>query len=208
MTILPLTGGPNPFNGLREAVERGDFVALVSDRDLTSNGVEVDFFGHRARMAKGPALLALLTGAPLYAASIHFAPAAPGRGAAGRETVVTFSNEIPVPTEGTPAAKAQAMTQACAAYVEGPIREHTSGLAHDAAGFSSTTSTRPVWGGDQGADRHRLLLVRHPRRGAVPRARPGRDPALTRSHRVGARPRRRGHRTTPTTSSRPGAPCR
>jgi KDO2-lipid IV(A) lauroyltransferase len=77
-------------------------------------------------MAKGPALLALLTGAPLYAASIHFAPAAPGRGAAGRETVVTFSNEIPVPTEGDTAAKAQAMTQACAAYVEGPIREHTS----------------------------------------------------------------------------------
>ena len=126
MTILPLTGGPNPFTGLREAVERGDFVALVSDRDLTSNGVEVDFFGHRARMAKGPALLALLTGAPLYAAEIHFAPAGPGRGAAGRETVVTFSDEIPVPTDGDTQAKAQVMTQACAAYLEGPIREHTA----------------------------------------------------------------------------------
>jgi KDO2-lipid IV(A) lauroyltransferase len=126
MTILPLTGGPNPFTGLREAVERGDFVALVSDRDLTSNGVEVEFFGHRARMAKGPALLALLTGAPLYAATIHFAPAAPGRGAAGRETVVTFSDEIPVPTDGDNATKAQAMTQACASFIEGPIREHTA----------------------------------------------------------------------------------
>jgi lauroyl/myristoyl acyltransferase len=126
MTILPLTGGPNPFNGLRAAVERGDFIALVSDRDLTSNGVEVDFFRERARMAKGPALLALLTGAPLYAASIHFGPAGPGRGAAGKETVVTFSDEIPAPTDGDNAAKVQAMTQACAAYLEGAIREHTA----------------------------------------------------------------------------------
>ena len=39
---------------------------------------------------------------------------------------MTFSDEIPVPADGDTAAKAQAMTQACAAYVEGPIREHTS----------------------------------------------------------------------------------
>lgn len=126
MTILPLTGGPNPFTGLREAVVRGDFVALVADRDLTSNGVEVDFFGHRARMAKGPATLALVTGAPLYAASIHFAPAAPGRGAGGRETVVTFSPQILVPAAGDDQEKVRLMTQACAAYLEGPLRAHTA----------------------------------------------------------------------------------
>ncbi|MFZ1285427.1 MAG: phosphatidylinositol mannoside acyltransferase [Candidatus Phosphoribacter sp.] len=126
MTILPLTGGPNPFSGLQAAVQRGDFVALAADRDLTSNGLEVDFFGRRARMAKGPALLALLTGAPLYAASIHYAPATAGRGAGGFETVVTFSDEMAVPESGDTTDKVRVMTQACAAYLQGAILEHTA----------------------------------------------------------------------------------
>jgi len=133
MTILPLTGGSNPFVGLRAAVGRGDFVALVADRDLTSNGVEVEFFGRRARMAKGPALLSLVTGAPLYAASITYEHAAPERGAAGYRTVVRFSDRIrpscaPAPdlTPEEQAAQVRALTQACAAYLEEPIREHTA----------------------------------------------------------------------------------
>ncbi|HMT91016.1 MAG TPA: phosphatidylinositol mannoside acyltransferase, partial [Dermatophilaceae bacterium] len=125
MTILPLTGGPDPFTGLKAAVQRGDFVALVSDRDLTRGGVEVDFCGRRARMAKGPAVLALQTGAPLFAAEIHYERAQPGRGINGFEVVVGFSEQIPVPSEGKTADRVVAMTQACATFLEGAIREHT-----------------------------------------------------------------------------------
>ena len=65
MTILPLTGGGDVFAlSAGRSPERG-LVPLLADRDLTDNGVEVDLCGHRARMAAGPAALALMTRAPL-----------------------------------------------------------------------------------------------------------------------------------------------
>ncbi len=123
MTILPLTGGPDPFVGLKQAIGRGDFVALVSDRDLTRNGVEVDLCGHRARMAKGPAVLALLTGAPLVAASMttELAPEAPG----GRRVVIEMK-PVPAPTTGTTREKVAVMVQACADHLGAAITAHTS----------------------------------------------------------------------------------
>jgi lauroyl/myristoyl acyltransferase len=126
MTILPLTGGPDPFTGLKAAVERGDFIALVADRDLTRSGVEVDFCGHRARMAKGPAVLSVLTGAPLFAAAIYYVPAEPGHGIGGRHVMVSFSEQITRP-EGMPAGEAvDCMVADCAAYLDAAIREHTA----------------------------------------------------------------------------------
>ena len=85
MTIIPLTGGGDPFVALKQAIGRGEFVALLADRDLTHNGVEVDLCGHRARMAKGPAVLSVMTKAPLFTATVWFedAPALPV-GQAGR----------------------------------------------------------------------------------------------------------------------------
>ena len=75
MEVLPLTGGQRaPIDVLAERARQGYAVALLSDRDLSRNGVEVEFFGGRTRMPAGPALLALRTGAPLYAVDIWFAP--------------------------------------------------------------------------------------------------------------------------------------
>lgn len=127
MTILPLTGAGDPFAGLTAAVERGDFVALAADRDLTRGGVEVDFFGRKARMAKGPAALALRTGAALFAAEIHYEKAPAGHGMGGYYTVVGFSDEIPVPALDADASgkSVQIMIQACAAHLEAAIRTHT-----------------------------------------------------------------------------------
>ena len=126
MTILPLTGGPDPFPGLRAAAENGALVALVADRDLTSNGVEVDFFGRRARMAKGPAVLSVLTGATLFAAAIHYEPAERGQtSVGGQRVVVRFSEPIDRP-QGMPSTDAvAAMVQQCATFLEGHIGEHT-----------------------------------------------------------------------------------
>lgn len=125
MTILPLTGGPDPFAALRRAAEGGALVALLADRDLTRGGVEVDFFGRRARMAKGPAVLSMLTGAPLFAAAIHYEPAPDGAGVGGRRLVVRFSPQVERPAGMPSADAAVAMVQQCAGFLEGHIREHT-----------------------------------------------------------------------------------
>jgi len=124
MTILPLTGGDDPFTGLKKAVERGDFVALVADRDLTRGGLEVDFCGHRARMAKGPAVLALMTRAPLFAAAIHYEDAPQVLGSR-KGIVIEFSPVIPVPQTGSTRDKVAAMTQRCADFIGDAITAHT-----------------------------------------------------------------------------------
>ncbi|MGX6601129.1 phosphatidylinositol mannoside acyltransferase [Micromonosporaceae bacterium Da 78-11] len=73
MEVLPLTGGRRPpLDVLAERLGQGWVVALLGDRDLSKNGVEVSFFGGRTRMPAGPAILAIRTGAPLYAVDLSF----------------------------------------------------------------------------------------------------------------------------------------
>jgi lauroyl/myristoyl acyltransferase len=75
MEIVPLTGGERPpLDVLAERIGQGYLIALLSDRDLSRNGVEVSFFGGRTRMPAGPAILAIRTGAPLFAVDLSFAP--------------------------------------------------------------------------------------------------------------------------------------
>ncbi|GAA0274062.1 phosphatidylinositol mannoside acyltransferase [Cryptosporangium japonicum] len=67
MEILPLTGGVrHPLDVLAERIREGRVVVLLADRDLSSRGVEVEFFGETTKMPAGPAILALRTGAPLF----------------------------------------------------------------------------------------------------------------------------------------------
>lgn len=54
-----------PKEGLR-ALRRGRAVAFVADQDARGAGVFVPFFGRLASTHRGPALLALRTGAPLF----------------------------------------------------------------------------------------------------------------------------------------------
>ena len=70
MEVLPLDG--RVLNTLEERLNQGALVALVSDRDLSRSGIEVDFFGGPARMPAGPALLALRTKAPLITAFVSY----------------------------------------------------------------------------------------------------------------------------------------
>ena len=64
MEVLPLTGGGSPFGILAQRLRAGSLVCLVSDRDLKESGVEVDFFGEKARIS-AVAALAVHTGAAL-----------------------------------------------------------------------------------------------------------------------------------------------
>lgn len=130
MTILPLTGGHAPFPTLVRTVHRGGLVPLLSDRDLTDSGVEVSLCGHPARMATGPAALALATGAPLHPVTVTYEPG-PRRDDSGRpdpaayRVVLTFGPRVPVPEGGTRAEQIGALTQACADYLGHTLRGHT-----------------------------------------------------------------------------------
>jgi phosphatidylinositol dimannoside acyltransferase len=73
MEVLPLTGGAvQASQVLQDRLRAGRVVCLLGDRDLTSRGVPVDFFGERTRMPAGPAMLAALTGADLLRAHLTF----------------------------------------------------------------------------------------------------------------------------------------
>lgn len=73
LRILPLTGGGDVFRELVRVARTGPgLLPLLADRDLTARGLEVDLFGHRARVAAGPAALAVTTGATLVPTSITY----------------------------------------------------------------------------------------------------------------------------------------
>ena len=70
MTVLDLDSQTIPE--LVKFLQDGQLVALVADRDLSRSGIEVDFFGGRAKMPVGPALLAYKTGADLITAYVGY----------------------------------------------------------------------------------------------------------------------------------------
>ena len=71
MDILGL-GDPDLVRGLARRLKEGRIVALLGDRDISRNGVEVSLFGRPASFPAGPALLSILTGAPLYPVTMWF----------------------------------------------------------------------------------------------------------------------------------------
>lgn len=121
MTIVPLTGGVNPFPALREAAHRPGIIPLLADRDLTARGVEVELCGHTARMAPGPAALALAEKRPLHPVSIHHERRGKGWG-----ILITFHPPVDVPAAGTTRERVTAMTQSCADVLGAAITARTS----------------------------------------------------------------------------------
>jgi phosphatidylinositol dimannoside acyltransferase len=122
MEILPLTGAGDLFGVLVRRLRKGGFVPLLADRDLTATGVPVTLFGETARMAAGPASLALVTGAALYPVSIFYERLPPGSRARWG-VVCRFHREV-VPPPGERSEQIQAMTQACADALADGIRAH------------------------------------------------------------------------------------
>lgn len=59
------TGDTGIVSQLVRVAKDGGVVALVGDRDLSGNGIDVDFFGETAPFPVGPAVISLLSGAPL-----------------------------------------------------------------------------------------------------------------------------------------------
>jgi KDO2-lipid IV(A) lauroyltransferase len=96
--MLPLTGGERPpFEILTERLRAGRPVCLMADRDLSRNGVEVDFFGEPTRMPAGSAKLAIETGADLMAVHCWFTER--GWGLTISEPLDTSSGDVTVITQ-------------------------------------------------------------------------------------------------------------
>ncbi|AGS68398.1 phosphatidylinositol mannoside acyltransferase [Streptomyces collinus] len=115
MEVLPHSGG-SAFGTLARRLRDGGLVCLVADRDLSASGVEVDFFGEKARMPAGPALLAQQTGALLLPVTLWYddSPVMKGQ----------VHPAIEVPGSGTRAEKTSVMTQALADAFATGIADH------------------------------------------------------------------------------------
>ncbi|WP_377268276.1 phosphatidylinositol mannoside acyltransferase [Peterkaempfera sp. SMS 1(5)a] len=117
MEVLPLTGGTvSTIGTLAKRLRDGGLVCLVGDRDLSANGVEVDFLGEPARVPAGPAALAVQTGAALLPVTLWYDGTPVMKG--------TVHPEIEVPAEGSRRERSAAMTRALAAVWAEGIRSH------------------------------------------------------------------------------------
>ncbi|NUR50951.1 MAG: phosphatidylinositol mannoside acyltransferase [Hamadaea sp.] len=116
MRIIPTAGGSAPATDLLvEALKDNHIVPLLADRDLSRRGVDVRFFGGKARMPAGPALLALRTGAPLFVASLWYEPERP---------VGRLVGPLEPPPEGTLTERVRALTQTVADELAKGIAQH------------------------------------------------------------------------------------
>lgn len=68
MHVVPV--GPHAASRVLAALRDNHVVCLLSDRDLTGGGVEVEFFGEATTLPGGPATLALRSGAPLFPTAV------------------------------------------------------------------------------------------------------------------------------------------
>lgn len=94
----------------------GGSVALVADQNPIRGGISVEFFGRPANTPRGPAVLALRTGAPVFLAvalRVHEEDV-------GYE--VTF-REVPVEASGDLEADVHALVQAYTSLLEDAIRD-------------------------------------------------------------------------------------
>ncbi|GAA2444943.1 phosphatidylinositol mannoside acyltransferase [Actinomadura vinacea] len=107
--------GASAYGRLAHRLRAGGLVCLVVDRDLTENGIEVEFFGATARMPAVSGALALQTGAALIPVTLWYE---------GEYWAARVHDEVPAPAGGVRQEKIQAMTQELARVFEEGIAAH------------------------------------------------------------------------------------
>jgi KDO2-lipid IV(A) lauroyltransferase len=90
---------------LMERLNQGKLIALVADRDMSRNGIEVNFLGGIAKMPAGPAILAIKTGSPLVTAYIRYLD---------KGIEITFDETIKLPVAGGEDEQIKIVTQSMA----------------------------------------------------------------------------------------------
>jgi KDO2-lipid IV(A) lauroyltransferase len=129
MTIIPLdTSGGDVFRQLVRVARGGPtLLPLIGDRDLTAHGIEVDLFGERARVAAGPAALAVATGAMLISTVVYYERLTGARRRAAGSPwgiVLEFGAALPVPADLPRNEQLTALTQAWVTAVGAGIDAH------------------------------------------------------------------------------------
>lgn len=128
MSIIALDAGKDVFRDLVRAVRSGGrLVPLLADRDLTARGIEVNLLGERARVAAGPAALALGTGTVLVPTTVrHERLRGARRRAAGSRwgIVLTFHPRVTVPDDVPRPAQVHALTQGWVNVLGADIAAH------------------------------------------------------------------------------------
>lgn len=67
-----VAAGPDAVGALLGALAENRVVCLVSDRDLSGDGIEVSFFGEHTTLPAGPSLLSVRSGAALLPVAVYF----------------------------------------------------------------------------------------------------------------------------------------
>jgi len=125
MKILGHEGGATFRKLLRIASGERALLCLVSDRDLSGTGVEVDMWGHRVKVAPGPAAVSGATGVPLIPIMSHYERlrGARRRAAGSKWGVVLVFGEPLDPADFPKAGRVEAMSQAWATWMAEQIRQ-------------------------------------------------------------------------------------
>ncbi|MCL2595748.1 MAG: phosphatidylinositol mannoside acyltransferase [Promicromonosporaceae bacterium] len=129
-------GDPGVFDELVHGAKAGRrIICLLADRDLTARGVEVNLCGQRARVAAGPARVALDAGVDLIPTiSTYERLTGERRRAAGTPwgTVLTLHPPVPVPPLDESLPEEERRRAQVATYTQGwvdalatALREHT-----------------------------------------------------------------------------------
>ena len=111
MEALPLDS--RAFPTLLQRARDGKLIALVADRDLSSSGIDVEFFGGVARMPAGPAIVAIRAGIPLVTAFVSYTEAG----------IHVNLQEIKIPQSGDEESRIKATVQLCADNFADGIKE-------------------------------------------------------------------------------------
>jgi phosphatidylinositol dimannoside acyltransferase len=119
ITLMPLSGDGGTYEFLRDHLNQGRLIALLGDRDVAKSGMSNQFFGHRASLPIGAALLAIDTGRPLFSCAPWYD---------GEKLVITFDTEIVfdrTPVQGTERVRrAQEVTKLVVTNFEKHIKAH------------------------------------------------------------------------------------
>lgn len=127
MTILGHEGSTTFRKLLQLGNTQGGIIALLADRDLSGDGVLVDWAGHKARVAPGPAAAALALKCRLAPLEVYYERLRGARRRAARSrwgVVMEFGPFVEVPSEGDNRAKVEAMSREWAAWLSGRVQEH------------------------------------------------------------------------------------
>lgn len=114
MEVLGL-GEPDILRSLTRRLREGRVVALLGDRDISRNGVEVNLLGQPASLPAGPAVLSIMSGAPLYPVGMWLEDG---------QTRGRIMGRVDVPAGLPRTEQIQVMTQSLADHLGRAICEH------------------------------------------------------------------------------------